>query len=245
MNLKTKIEQITLKTTDNIEIAANYLKNGFQEIVIIVAGWCMTKDSKTFLEITEAFSQKYDVLTIDCRGHGKSKGLFSFSAKEPLDISAAIEFVNTEHYQKKHLLGFSLGAASSLIYCSQNPEIEKLILVSPPTEFSKIENKMWKKEAWKETFKKFELGRFLSIRPCVVPLKKIKPIDVVHNIKTPTLFIAGSKDPTVLSWHTIKLYEKATCNKKLHIFENGIHAEDLFIYFQSEFMNSCFEWLKL
>ena len=103
---------------------------------------------------------------------------------------------------------------------------------------------MWKKEAFIPTLKKFELNRWLSVRPSIIIRKKIKPIDIVQQIKIPILFIAGKKDPTVYCWHTQKLYENAECEKRFELFENGIHAEDLFLDEPERFVNLCVNWLK-
>ncbi len=243
--------EVTLKTKDNVKIMANYYQNNFNSAVLIAPGWCMTKDSKAFIEIAEFFSNHFDVLSIDFRGHGKSDGFYTFSAKEDLDIEAAVQFLKNStnddgknKYKNIYLLGFSLGAAAALIYVAKDSSITKVVAVSPPSEFNKIENQMWKKEAWGETFKKFELGRFLSIRPSIIPHSKTKPIDIVDKIAAPTLFIAGKKDPTVHFWHTVKLFEKAQCAKNLKLFDNGIHAEDIFLHFKEEFTGVCLEWLK-
>ena len=237
------MEELFLKTRDNISVAINYFNEGHNQVIIIAPGWCMTKDSKSFSELANAFRKDFDVVSMDFRGHGKSSGFFTFTAKELYDIDAVIEFVK-DKYEKIYLLGFSLGGGLVLNYAAQNHGINKVIAVSPYSDFNKIENKMWKKEAWGETFKKFELMRFLSIRPSIIPYKKLKPIDLVENIKSPVLFIAGKKDPTVLPWHTEKLYKKAKCPKAFRLYDNGIHAEDIFLYNRDNFMNTCLSWLK-
>lgn len=238
-----KSKEIILKTSDKVNIAANYYKHRRDKVVIIAPGWCMTKDSKAFQQIAEFFAKDFDVISFDFRGHGKSEGLYTFTAREIMDMDTVIRFARKNRYDKIYLAGFSLGAALSLIYASKSRFIDKVIAVSAPSDFSKIENEMWKKEAWGETFKKFEFDRFASIRPYPLPLKKTKPIDIVEKINCPTLFIAGEKDPTVHAWHTEELYKKAKCIKQYKMFENGYHAEDLFLHFEKEFCELCINWL--
>ena len=238
------MEIISLTTNDNVKIAADYYENQNDGIVIISPGWCMTKDSGAFKSIAQMFSEQFDVLSFDFRGHGKSGGWFTFTAKELLDLDAVVQFAETKNYKKIYLAGFSLGAGTSLIYASQNKNINSVIAVSAPADFGKIENQMWKKEAWGETFKKFELSRFLSVRPYPIPLKKIKPTDIIDKVECPVLFLAGEKDPTVHCWHTKELYDKALCKKEFKLFENGCHAEDLYLHFEDEFKQICFDWLK-
>lgn len=238
------MEELKIITEDNVSIAVNGYFSKKKEVVIIAPGWCMTKDSDAFKQISEMFALQYDVMTIDFRGHGKSGGYFTFTSKEIFDLNAVVNYAKQSGYSKIYLAGFSLGGGLVLIYASQYDNIDKIIAVSPYTDFFKIENRMWKKEAWCETLKKFELGRFLSIRPDIFPRKKIKPIDIIKKVKPPTLFLAGKNDPTVYLWHTKKLFNRAKCPKKLKIFEKGIHAEDLFLYFKEDFSKMCIDWLR-
>ena len=237
------MKNFNLTTKDKIDIAINYYSNGQDKVVVIAPGWCMTKDSDAFCKISEMFAKYFDVISFDFRGHGKSGGMYTFSAKELVDMDTVIRFARKNNYKNIYLIGFSLGAAIALIYASKSRFIDKVIAVSAPTDFNKIENQMWKKEAWGETFNKFELNRFLSIRPYPILLKKTKPIDIVDKIKAPTLFIAGEKDPTVHPWHTKELYDKAICSKKYKEYKNGCHAEDLFLHFKDDFSKLCIDWL--
>ena len=238
------MQEIILPTDDNTNIAANYYDNGNKEVVIVAPGWCMTKDSNAFKRISEMFATRYDVICFDFRGHGKSKGLYTFMAKELLDISAIVEFAKVRKYKKIYLAGFSLGAGVAVIYAAHDDKVSKVIAVSVPADFDKIENEMWKKEAWGETFQKFELDRFLSVRPFPIPLTKVRPIDIIKDLKCPTLFVAGRKDPTVHAWHTARLYTNARCAKQLKIFNEGCHAEDLYLHFKDEFTSLCLDWLN-
>ena len=203
------MQEVILKTEDNVKIAINGYFSEKEEVVIVAPGWCMTKDSGAFRQISEMFASEYDVICFDYRGHGKSKGLFTFTSKEIKDLDAVVNFARKKGYSKIYLAGFSLGGGLVLIYAA-NHTIDKVISVSAYSDFNKIENQMWKKEAWGETFKKFELNRFLSIRPDIIPRKKIKPVDIIKEVKSPTLFVAGEKDPTVFPWHTEELYKNTS-----------------------------------
>ncbi len=236
------MQELTLTTQDGIKIAVNHYEKDTNSVIIIAPGWFMTKDSKSFKQMSEIFNKYCAVLAMDFRGHGKSSGFYTFTSKEINDINSVIEFAQSK-YKKIYMIGFSLGAAIVLIAGANHKEIEKIIAVSAPACFEKIENKVWKKEAWLPTLKKCELNRWFSIRPSLIPKKKIKPIDIVDNITSPTLFIAGEKDPTVENWHTKALFTKAVCSKKYELFENCCHAEDLFIQDREKFVNICCKWL--
>lgn len=237
------MEEIFLTTEDNVKIALNHYQNNRDEVVIIAHGWFMTKDSKAFLKISEELYKHFDVITLDFRGHGKSSGFYTFTSKEILDLKSVVDYAKKQ-YSKIYLAGFSLGGAQVLIHSAEYNDVDKIIAVSAPCDFDKIENQIWKKEAFIPTFKKFELKRWLSVRPCVIIRDKIKPIDIVDKITVPTLFVAGKNDPTVHFWHTQKLYEKAVCPKQFELFENGIHAEDLYLDEPERFINLCINFLK-
>lgn len=234
----------TIKTTDNINISLTHYKTGSDSVVVICHGWFMTKDSKAFTMLSEDIARYFDVIVFDFRGHGKSSGCYTFSAKEEKDLSAIVNYAQNCGYNHIHLLGFSMGAAQVLNYASCN-SVTSVIAVSPPADFSKIENHVWKPEAWIPTlFKKFEPVRWCSVRPGSLFHKKTAPVDVVENISAPTLFILGEKDPIVYPWHTKKLYNKAVCDKKIEIFENGKHAEDLYLEHRDRFLNTCVKRIK-
>ena len=66
------MQECILKTKDGVNIVINYYNQGFEEVVIVAPGWCMTKDSDAFVRISEMFAKQYDVISFDFRGHGKS-----------------------------------------------------------------------------------------------------------------------------------------------------------------------------
>lgn len=240
------MKEIFLKTEDNIKIAINYINNENESVVIICPGWFMTKDSGAFLKMSNDLSKYFDIITMDFRGHGKSSGFYTFSAKEESDLKTVIDYVKSNNYEQIHLLGFSLGGALVLLQGEKTSnEISKIITVSAPSEFYKIENRMYSPDAWIPTlFHKFEPRRWLTIRAGNPFLKKRKPVDIIQNIKCPTLFIAGEKDPTVLPWHTKKLHDKATCRKAYKLFSKTRHAEDIYLDYPEEFIKTCVNWLK-
>ncbi|GBF22940.1 peptidase S15 [Candidatus Gastranaerophilus sp. (ex Termes propinquus)] len=240
------MENLFLKTSDGVKIAVNHYKSNKNEVLIIAPGWFMTKDSRLFLSIANEFKSRFDVLAMDFRGHGKSSGSFTFTSKESADLKTVVDFARAK-YEKVYLMGFSLGGALVLIHGAAEQNVDKIIAVSAPCDFSKIENHMWHKGAWFMTiFKKADLRQWLSIRPSLSGLiagKKVKPVDIVDKIKTPTLFVAGECDPTVHAWHTQALFDKAVCEKHFELFEKCFHAEDLFMQDKERFLKICGNWL--
>ena len=133
-----EIEQLYLKTQDGIKIAINHHKTGHDEVLIIAHGWFMTKDSSYFVDMANVFSKNFDVISMDFRGHGKSSGVYTFTSKEPQDMKTVVDYAK-EHYKKIYLMGFSLGGALVLIHSALEKDVDKVIAVSAPHSFLKIE----------------------------------------------------------------------------------------------------------
>ncbi len=237
------MNEVLLKTEDNIEIKVNHYINNKDEVVIICPGWFMTKDSKSITNIADTFKSFCDVISMDFRGHGKSSGFYTFTANEEKDLDIVVEFAK-KNYKKVSLMGFSLGGALVVLHSSKDFGIKKNIVVSAPVDFYKIENHMYSPHAWYPTlFQKFEPKRWVTIRAGNPFLPKKRPIDVIKNVKSPTLFLAGENDPTVFPWHTELLYKEAVCEKSYKLFENANHAEDLFNDYPMKFVKLCKKWL--
>lgn len=237
------LNEVLLKTEDNIDIKINHYANDKDEVVIICPGWFMTKDSKSIKNLSKTLRSFCDVITMDFRGHGKSGGFYTFTANEEKDLAIVVEFAKRK-YKKVSLMGFSLGGALVLLHSAKDSDIDKNIVVSAPADFYKIENHMYSPHAWYPTlFQKFEPKRWVSIRPGNPFLPKERPIDVIKNVKSPTLFLAGENDPTVFPWHTELLYNEAVCKKSYKLFENANHAEDLFNDYPMKFIKLCKKWL--
>ena len=238
------MNEFFLKTEDNIKIAFNHYDSNRNTVVIIAHGWYMCKDTSAFKSMSEDFFKNYDVITMDFRGHGKSSGLYTFTANETKDLKVVIDYAKKK-YSKISLIGFSLGAALVITHTATHKDIHCLITVSAPGDFDKIENRFWKPEAFIPTIQKFDIKENRNIRPGNIFLKKIKPIDVIQNVSPiPTLFLAGKKDPTVYSWHAEALYEKAGNPKAVEIFEKDFHAEDLYLNSKNKFLDVCNSWLN-
>ncbi len=72
--------------------------------------------------------QHFSVLMFDLRGYGSSAGdRFSLGWYEQNDVRGAIRFAQQQGFQHIGVLGFSMGAASSLLATAQEPAVEALV----------------------------------------------------------------------------------------------------------------------
>lgn len=237
-----------ITTEDLRKISVRHLAKGSDTAIILAHGFYNNKDTYLFKAIAEMLHKHYDVVTFDFRGHGKSNGLFSWTAYEPQDLRAVISFAKKKGYKKIGVIGFSLGAATTLIELSQNPilEVKSIIAVSPPYDFWKIDFRFWEHEMLNDL--KLNLGpkgKGKGVHPGNPFLRKIRPIDAVTQVSDcPVLFIHGEKDWLIKPYHSERLFAVASQPKKLKIIPDAGHAEKIFDKFPDAFEQLCVEWFE-
>lgn len=241
--MKTKTGHVV--TDDGKRIFYDHYLNGHTKALILAHGFFNSKEAVLFKEMALALNDDYDVIVMDFRGHGKSEGFFEWTAKEYLDMEAVLKYAH-QRYPKVGVIGFSLGAASSMITASKINLIDSLIVVSPPSDFDKIDKHYWTM-GFEENiiYNIFGQGRNgKGVKPGNLWLPKIRPIDIVSEINIPIFFIHGQKDWLILPWHSEELYKKAQSKKKLVIVEGGSHAEYLFRKNAEETIKLFKDWFK-
>lgn len=240
------MRNVTLKTKDLHRIEALHYEKGFKKAVVLAHGFFNAKDAHIFREIAKALAVHYDVISFDFRGHGKSSGLFTWTSKECADLKAVIDYAKGCGYESIGLMGFSLGAAISLVETAQNPDIKTLIAVSAPYDFWKIDYHFWKPSMLDDL--KLNWGykaKGKSVRPSHPWQIKKSPIDIVDQISPrPVLFIHGAEDWLINVKHSRELYNKAKEPKKLVILEKVGHAETMFDQQPDLFMKPCLDWFS-
>ena len=128
-----------VESFDRTKIAFNHFKQQRRDTVIVIChGFWMCKDAKPFLGLSRDFFNYYDIIAMDQRGHGNSGGTFTFSSKEHKDIKSVINY-SKKTYKHVYLMGFSLGAASSIVEVAEEKNVDGLIVVSAPVSFENIE----------------------------------------------------------------------------------------------------------
>jgi pimeloyl-ACP methyl ester carboxylesterase len=232
-----------LVTSDQHKIHYDRYSGNHSKVIIIAHGFFNSKQAFLFLKLAKDLSNEFDVIIFDFRGHGLSQGLFYWTSREYLDLLAVVDFANM-HYAKIGVMGFSLGAATSIIAASKTAHIDSIVAVSAPSEFGKIEYRFWKFDIIHDVFYNlFGKGRFgKGVRPGPFWLNKEKPLDVVKNMQTPIFYIHGDKDWVVGHQHSEKLFSHTQGFKRLNIIKNGPHAEYLFKEYPDELLLLSRNW---
>lgn len=241
-NYKPSTECVT--ASDGTKVFFDSYKRGHKNAVVIAHGFFNSKGAFLLKQLGEELTSDYDCIIMDFRGHGQTKGLFYWTAKEYLDLQAVLETIR-QRYGRVGVIGFSLGGAISLITAAKFGLMDSLVSVSAPSAFRKIEFHFWGLDI--ETDILFNLGKGKAgkgVRPGPFWLPKIKPVDVVTKIKTPVFYIHGDRDWLIRPWHAQALYDNTQSKKKLAIIKNGPHAEYLVLKNRTEFVGLIRDWFK-
>ncbi len=232
--------------SDGTKIAYRHIAQGHDNVIVIAHGFYNSKEALLLKELAQELSSNFDVVILDFRGHGKSSGLFHWTSKEPMDLMAVIDAIK-EGYTHVGVIGFSLGAATTLISASHTKTIGSVMAISPPADFDKIEYRLWELDpALDLQYSLFGEGRIgKGVRPGPWWLKKEKPIDAVSHMTQPVYFIHGTKDWIIKPWHSQKLFEHCASQiKKIDIIEGAPHAEYMMLTHKEWLLQAIHKWFK-
>ena len=236
----------TLVTPDKQKIAYRHYKGGHDKAIIIAHGFYNSKDAGILKKLAESIYDEYDVFMFDFRGHGKSRGLYTWTSKEGRDLEAVLDYIDGKH-KKVGILAFSFGGSVAINTLAHDTRVNSLICVSSASDPYKTDYQFWKldlKGDLSYTLFTLEGLKGRGFRPGPFWLKKDKPIDNVAKIQIPILYIHGEKDWVIKPWHSQALYDKTQSKKKLVIIKNGPHAEYLARDYFEQFMTEVKIWFK-
>ena len=233
----------TLTTRDGVRIAfAQHYQDSRSTAVIVCPGFFQSSQTPTFQRLSRALAEQHNVIAMDFRGHGRSGGRYTFSAKEGADLEAVLEWARAR-YTRLGVIGFSMGGAIAINTLSRSAErVRSLIAISAPSTFEQIEFRFWMPEAIRTGLQGMERGA--GCRPGNLLLPKERPIEVVSRLAPlPVLFIHGTRDVIVGVDHSRRLHAAAAEPKRLAIIEGGSHAQAMFRDDPRPFTNLLLDWL--
>jgi alpha-beta hydrolase superfamily lysophospholipase len=171
-----------------------------------------------------------DVLAIDLRGEGDSgPGPITFGAREQWDVLAAVDEARARGAARVGVLGFSLGAGSSILAASRSPAIDAVVADSAFVDLVEALDR--------------ELQRFYRVPAPLVPYalawyrlwsgtdpSEVAPGSVIDDIAPrPILLIHGAADDTVAASNSERLLALAGYpGAGLWIVPGGEHARSFY-----------------
>ncbi len=231
-------KEIKYLTNDSILISAwEIIQNEKNPWIILIPGYEDNKsDDKIRITFKKLAGDKYNFILIDPRGFGKSHGITSYGIREKYEILGAIKYIRKREYKGKiGLIGFSQGAAASILATSENEEIKALVIWAPYADFSnEIEYFLkWKFGNTKNKLLKWakknpQKVKYIYERFYRVNLNNEKPVKLISNIKIPILLGHGKKDTLIPYSNALQLIKM---NKNIRFITlsggHSMYAQDI------------------
>jgi fermentation-respiration switch protein FrsA (DUF1100 family) len=182
--------------------------------------------------------QGYNVLMFDLRGHGESEGTrMSAGYCEKRDLLGAVAYLKGRGLDHIGVLGFSMGAATSLMAAAESKDIGAVVADS---SFADLKDIMEPEFSKRTKFPRFFLPPLLFTVKIMygVDFDAVKPVECVSEVAPrPILFIHGELDETIPLEHAYRL-QKASQNPQdqLWVVPQAGHVR-AYVVHPEEYMN--------
>jgi len=242
-----QMEELTIKSFDNKKLRAQFLRcENSQKTAICFHGY-RAKAKNDLSGVAQYFlSLGYNVLFVNQRSHGKSRGLaITFGIKEKNDVKTWAEFmVNNLKQEELILYGVSMGASTILMSSSLNlPKNVKAMIAdcgyTSPFEMIKIAAKFFHIPIYPTIW----FIQFYYIVFCHINIKKYSTLDAVKDSSIPTLYIHGTKDLFIPYEMSKQNFETQKENKELLLVEGASHAGS-YVKDTALYQKTVFDFLK-
>lgn len=211
------------------------------EPVLCMPGAMGTAETDFPYQLKGSMSAKYNVISMDPRGYGKSRPPVrdwpaDFYQRDAADAHAVMEKLGFKAYS---VIGWSDGANSAVILADKHPDVVKKLVI--------LGGNAWVEQADIDSYeatrdvKKNWSKRMLDLHVPVYgddlqpmwdgfcdAMKAIMArgghinMEEAKRIRCPTFVLAGAKDPIVPLFHA-KWYHENIPGAKLHVFPEGKH----------------------
>jgi len=220
-SFKLKYEDVTFKTSDNLELKGWFIPGKGNNTIIVMHGYPTNKAD--VLPFSMFLLKKYNVLLFDFRSFGESQGSYTTAGyKEVKDLDAAIIYLNNRADTKNiGVLGFSLGGAVALM--NKNHIVKAIVVDSTYSNLNNVIESMYRHFfIFKYPF--VYLTRLYGKIVFGVDAKDISPVNGIKDINKPVLIIHGKKDSQI-PVKEANILHNANNKSQLWIVENADHGE--------------------
>ncbi|TCO65059.1 alpha/beta hydrolase family protein [Actinocrispum wychmicini] len=193
--------------------------------IVIAHGFSNHVRKPAFQRIAAQLAGHFGIVALSFRGHGRSGGRTSIGPAEVADLAAGVDLARELGYPKVATLGFSMGAAVSLLHAARYP-VDAVVSVSSPSRWYVRQTAAMRRLHWLvEAPHARLLAPLLGVRmeqPWA--LLPTSPIEVVHRIEPPLLIVHGERDHYFPVEHGMALH-RAAGRAELWLEPGMAHAE--------------------
>lgn len=222
--------EVAFPGSDGIRLAGRFFGGNNGATVVLVHGYGGNQDE--MLPVADALvGSDFNVFTYDTRGCGRSGGDVTFGALETDDVISVIDYLEARpdvDRARIGALGFSMGAASTVMAAARDPRIKAVVddsgwasaygwlrpeardvLLRPHAPFSPLSLK----------FVEFRTG---------IHLNALRPVDVIARINPrPILLIHGGSDTAVPPTEGDRNFAAAGPPKQLWLIPDAKHGDTI------------------
>lgn len=219
-------EDLYIDSFDNLKLHALFINNSTNKTIICVHGY-KAKDGLYDFGMSAKFlnSLGYNLLFVDNRAHGLSQGKYiGFGVLDSIDVNSWVDYLVTNMNQETIILyGMSMGAAT--VMNAQNNKVKAIIadcgFASGYDEVAYQIKKMYHLPA----FPLVPISNILLKLLAKYSLKDKEAYISIKNYHNNLLIIHGGKDRFVPTSDAYKIFDNATCHKKILIVPGASHAK--------------------
>jgi uncharacterized protein len=188
---------------DSLKLYGWFFDAGADKTVVMVHGYRDNREQTNVpaLDVARGLvDHGYNFLTFDLRNAGQSEGsITTIGVYEQRDVLGALNFVKSLGAPGRHiaLLGYSMGAATSLLVAAQDKDVQAVVSDSAFADlYPYLEDNL---PVWSHLPAFPFTPLILSIEPAITGVnpRAAGPIRAVPKIQAPILFIHGLADNTV------------------------------------------------
>lgn len=219
-------EDLYINSFDNLKLHALFINNNINKTIICVHGY-KAKDGLYDFGMSASFlnSLGYNLLFVDNRAHGLSQGKYiGFGVLDSIDVNSWVDYLVTNMNQETIILyGMSMGAAT--VMNAQNNKVKAIIAdCGFASGYNEVAYQI-KKMYHLPPFPIIPISNVLLKLLAHYSLKEKESYKSIKNYKNNLLIIHGDKDHFVPTRDAYKIFDNATCHKKILIVPGASHAK--------------------
>ncbi len=247
-----KLEPLSFMTSDGLKLYAWVQlssKATSNRWVLLLHGY---RSDREILQTRRRFFVRrgYNALLLHFRGHGSSApSHITYGFNERMDVKAAMEYIRSLHPGQPVQIGIdgiSMGAAAAVYavaYESVNPDW--VILESCYDDIHRALANRLEQHIYSPFIPMIARPlEFVGKHVFRLPIQDLNPAKALKKVHCPVLVLAGDSD-TVLKISEIKhLYLSISEPKRLVLFPEATHKDDLLLYDPHRFIKAVTDFLR-
>lgn len=219
-------KDLYINSFDNLKLHGLFINNNTNKTIICVHGY-KAKDGLYDFGMSAKFlnSLGYNLLFVDNRAHGLSQGKYiGFGVLDSIDVNSWVDYLVTNMNQETIILyGMSMGAATVL-----NTDSSPIKAIIADCGFASGYDEVAyqiKKMYHLPSFPLVPISNILLKLLAKYSLKDKEAYKSIKNYHNNLLIIHGGKDHFVPTGDAYKIFDNATCHKKILIVPGASHAK--------------------